>query len=106
MWSRFREQLLLKLSKGKLDLIIQKGIDFVGRPRYREAELFWGTMRTEITGEAQKRGWDADAVVGLRDTAVDVELLPEPAAAALVWASQGKTYSIKLFNAKFSLKKC
>lgn len=101
----FREQLLLKLQRGKLDQVVQKGVDFMDRPNYEDINLFWDTMRAEIIEEAQRCGWDRDVAIGLWDTAVDVELLSEPAADSFVWSCKGKTYSTKALNVKYSLRK-
>lgn len=101
----FREQLILKLQKGKLNQFIQKGVAFMSKSGYREAIDFQENMCADLRNEAEKYGLNSERLIGLWDTAVDIELLDEPSANAFVWHHKGKTYSIKAFNIRFSLKK-
>ena len=72
---------------------------------YYEAELFQKNMCDALKEDAEKNGWNSEHVIGLWDTAVDIELLDEPSANSFVWFHKGKTYSTKAFNVRFSLKK-
>ena len=101
----FREQLMLKLQRGKLNQIIREGVAFMSQTGYYEAELFQKNMCDALKEDAEKNGWNSEHVIGLWDTAVDIELLDEPSANSFVWFHKGKTYSTKAFNVRFSLKK-
>ena len=101
----FREQLILKLRKGKLHPIIQEGVAFMSQSGYQEAELFQKSMCENLRTEAEKNGWNPEQLIGLWDMAVDIELLDEPDSNPFVWSYKGQTYSTKAFNVRFSLKK-
>jgi len=101
----FREQLILKLQRGKLNRVIQEEFAFMSQSGYREAELFQENMCEDLRLEAEKYGWNAEQIIGLWDTAVDIELLDDPCSNPFVWSHKGKTYSTKAFNVRFSLKK-
>ena len=101
----FREQLILKLQRGKLNQVIREGVTFMSHTGYYEAELFQKNMCEAWKEVAVKNGWNGKQVIGLWDTAVDVELLDEPSANSFVWSHNGRTYSTKAFNVRFSLKK-
>lgn len=101
----FREQTILKLQRGKLHQVIQEGVVRVSQTGYFEAEKFQNAMCEELKEVAEKYNLNSDRVIGLWDTAVDIELLEEPGANSFVWSHKGKTYSTKAFNVRFSLKK-
>lgn len=101
----FREQLLIKLQKGKLHPLVQGGFAYMSSSGYLEAVRFQENMCDELRVEAERMGIDRDRLVGLWDTAVDIELLDSPDTNAFVWSHEGKTYSSKAFNVRFSLKK-
>ena len=101
----FREQLILKLQRGKLNNFIQKGVAFVSKPGYSEAIQFQQNMCDDLLCEADKLGIDSNLVIGLWNTAVDIELLNSPGEHGFVWSYNGKTYSTKAFNVSFSMKK-
>lgn len=71
----FREQLLLKLRKGKLNSLLQEGVAFMEAPGYTEALEFQKSMCEKLKENAQLLGVDKDLLVGLWDTAVDIEIL-------------------------------
>lgn len=100
-----REQLILKLQKGKLNNLIQKGFAFMNKSGYREAIQFQENMCEALRNTAQEYGVDYDRLIGLWNTAVDIELLDAPSENGFVWSYKDKTYSSKLFNVRFSLKK-
>lgn len=101
----FREQLILKLQRGKLNRAIREGVAFMSQTGYYEAELFQKNMCDALKKDAEKNGWNSEQMIGLWDTAVDIELLDEPSTNPFVWSHKGKTYSTKAFNVRFSLKK-
>ena len=101
----FREQLILKLHRGKMNRVVQEGVAFMSQTGYYEAELFQKSMCEALKKDAEKNDWNSDQVIGLWDTAVDIELLDEPNSNSFVWSYKGKTYSTKAFNVRFSLKK-
>lgn len=100
-----REQLIIKLQKGKLNNLIQKGFAFMNKSGYREAVQFQENMCEALRNTAQEYGVNYDRLIGLWNTAVDIELLDAPSEYGFVWSYKDKTYSSKLFNVKFSLKK-
>lgn len=101
----FREQLILKLRKGKLNSILQEGVAFMETPGYTEALKFQQSMCKELEEDAQQLGVEQDLLIGLWDTAVDIEILNAPGANEFVWSYKGKTHSTKAFNVQFALKK-
>lgn len=101
----YREQLILKLQRGKLHQVIQEGVVRVSQTGYFEAEIFQNAMCEALTEVAEKNNLNTDRLIGLWDTAVDIELLDEPSANSFVWSHKGTTYSTKAFNVRFSLKK-
>lgn len=101
----FREQLILKLQKGKLDQLIQEGGSFVSKSGYWESLQFQENMCDSLREEAKQREIDAEKLIGLWNRVVDIELLDEPSTNAFVWSHKGQTYSTKAFNVRFELKK-
>lgn len=101
----FREELILKLQKGKLDDLIKRGVAHMSKSGYSEAMRFQKDMCDDLLSEAEERGWDSKRLIGLWDMAVDIELLDSPGDNAFVWSHNGNTYSTKAFNVRFSLKK-
>lgn len=101
----YREQLILKLQRGKLHQVIQEGVVRVSQAGYLEAEKFQNNMCEMLTEIAEKNNLSIERAIGLWDTAVDIELLDEPSAHSFVWSYRGTTYSTKAFNVRFSLKK-
>ena len=101
----FREQLILKLQKGKLHSVVQEGFAFMSKNGYHEALQFQKNMYEKLQKNAEKYNLNANQLTGLWDTAVDIELLDEPSVNSFIWSYNGKTYSTKAFNVRFSLKK-
>lgn len=101
----FREQLMIKLQKGKLHPMIQKGFAYMSNSGYLEAVRFQQNMCDDLREDADSLGLSSEQLIGLWDTAVDIELLDAPDANAFVWSYRGKTYSSKAFNVRFSLHK-
>lgn len=101
----FREQLIIKLQKGKLNQLIQKGVGPMSKNGYLKAIQFQENMCDDLCEVASKHGLDIDRLIGLWDTAVDINLLDAPGTNSFVWSHKGKTYSSKAFNVRFSLKK-
>ena len=101
----FREQLMIKLQKGKLHPIIQEGFAHMSNSGYLEAVRFQKNMCDNLIEDADNLGISSEQLIGLWDTAVDIELLDTPGANAFVWSYKGKTYSSKAFNVRFSLHK-
>lgn len=101
----FREQLIIKLQKGKMHPVIQGGFAYMSNAGYSEAIRFQQNMYDDLQIEAEQRGINCDRLIGLWDTVVDIELLDAPSDNAFVWSHQGKTYSTKAFNVCFSLIK-
>lgn len=101
----YREQLILKLQRGKLHQVIQEGVVCMSQTGYLEAEKFQNNMCEVLTEVAKKNNLSIQRTIGLWDTAVDIELLDEPSAHSFVWSYKGATYSTKAFNVRFSLKK-
>lgn len=101
----FREQLIIKLQKGKLHPLIQKGVAYMSSSGYLDALRFQQNLSDDLRTEADSFGINIDQMTGLLDTAVDIELLNEPAENAFIWSYKGKTYSTKAFNVRFSLHK-
>ena len=101
----FREQLLLKLRKGKLNSLLQEGVAFMEAPGYTDALEFQKSMCERLKGDAQLLGVDKDLLVGLWDTAVDIEILNAPGNNEFIWSHNGKAHSTKAFNIQFALKK-
>ena len=101
----FREQLILKLQKGKLHSVFQEGFAFMSKNGYHEALQFQKNMYEKLQKNAEKYNLNANQLTGLWDTAVDIELLDEPSVNSFIWSYNGKTYSTKAFNVRFSLKK-
>lgn len=100
-----REQLILKLQKGKLHGLIQKGFAFMSKSGYQEALQFQEDLCNDLQKIAETCNVKYDQLMGLWDTAVDIELLDTPSENAFIWSYKEKTYSSKLFNVQFSLKK-
>jgi len=101
----FREQLIIKLQKGKIDILVQEGFAFMLKPGYDEAIQFQKNKCNDLLEKIKKYGFDNNQVIGLWDTAVDIELLNEPSSTSFVWSYRGKTYSTKAFNVRFCLNK-
>ena len=65
---------------------------------YHDAELFQKNMCEALREDAERNGWDSERLIGLWDTAVDIELLDDPGENLFVWSYKGKVYSTKAFN--------
>lgn len=91
----FREQLILKLWRGKLNSLLQEGVAFMETPGYTEALEFQQSMCKELEEEAQLFGVEKDLLIGLWNTAVDIEFLNSPGASEFVWSHKNKIYSTK-----------
>ena len=72
---------------------------------YLEALRFQQNLSDDLRAEADNLGININQLTGLLDTAVDMELLNEPAENAFIWSYKGKAYSTKAFNVRFSLHK-